>query len=216
MPAVPSFPDVWVTGAVHHYVRIPGDAEPFYLGTAEVTPQVQNAKYRQPVFNDIGGKTLPFQKTYDGEASRVSVLLTRHSRTAWERALVAGANSDPVGLLGKANPVSGTEGRWSRGHLVYGQSSFELWQVFDNSLNPNFPQADFLELGRYWPLVTLENHDLVAQGTQAEKLLMVFDCQPKWVTQASSGQVNAAANERGWVLFRFDAAAFPDSVKVPQ
>lgn len=194
--AAPSFPDVTVSGAVHHYVKTYYGTT-WYLGTAEVTPQVQVAKYRQLVHNDIAGKTLPIQKTYDGEAAQVSVLLTRFSELAYDAIL----NS---GFAAGLTPVAGSESRWSRGALSYGQEDFQLWQVFENFFNP-VPQG--VEIGRYWPRVTLESHDYVALGTQAKKLMLVFDCQPLWLPYTT----------RGWMLYDWqDNANFPNDVRTPQ
>lgn len=197
--AAASFPDVHVTGAVHHYVQVRGDSNIWYLGTAEVTPQMQRHKYRQRVLNDMWGKSLPAQKTYDGESAVVSVLLTRFSREAWDVVLRSGeaALLNPVGL-------AGAETRISRGHGVFGRSDFQLWQVFDFY---NFPTvaSTGLEIGWYWPRVTLEDHDTVACGTQGEKLMMVFDCQPLFLGATA-----------GHVLYSNSPADFPAAVLVPQ
>lgn len=207
--AVASFPDVHVTGPVQHFVRATTSttSEIWFLGTAEVTPQMQRRRYRQNVMNDLAGKTLPFQKTYDGEAATVSTLLTRFSKSAWTAILDAGRTRS---LLG--GPV-GTESRWSRGAPVYGQMTFELWQVYDNYFNPAGATLD-LEIGWYWPQVELVQHDTVAAGTQAEKLLLVMDCTPFWIPQASTSSISG--NERGWVLYSNDEADFPAAVRVPQ
>lgn len=197
--AAPSYPDIHVTGAIHHYIQVPGDSNIWYLGTAEISPVMQRHKNFQYVLNDIWGKTLPAQKTYDGEAATVSVLLTRFSRTAWDRVLRSGEAS----LLNVAG-YSGFETRISRGHGVFGRSSFRLWQVFDFALFPTVASYG-LELGWYWPQVTVEDHDTVAAGTQAEKLLMVFDSQPLF--GGATG---------GHLLYKNDAASFPADVLVPQ
>jgi hypothetical protein len=197
--AAPSFPDVHVTGAVHHYIQVRGDTNIYYLGTAEITPQMQREKVYQNVLNDIGGKTLPFQKTYDGEHALVSVLLTRFSRTAWDFLLRSGEASG-VTMPG----FSGVETRISRGHAVYGRSDFKLWQVFDFALFPQVASAN-LEIGWAWPQVVLQDHDTMAAGTQAEKLMLVFDCQAQWL---------GAGN--GFALYTNDPADFPADVLVPQ
>lgn len=197
--AAASFPDVHVTGPVQHYVRVPtSDNLIYFLGTAEVTPQMQRRRYYQNVMNDLAGKTLPFQKTYDGEAATVSVALTRYSKEAWAAILDAGHTR----ALTSGN---GRETRWSRGAPVYGQLTIELWQVYDNVFNPAGASAG-LEIGWYWPQVTLVQHDTIAAGTQAEKLLLVFDCTPEWNFDG----------DRGWVLYENNPAYFPNDVRVPQ
>lgn len=212
--AVASFPDVNITGPVQHFVRATGSGDTgiYFLGTAEVTPQMQRRRYRQNVMNDLAGKTLPFQKTYDGEAATVSTLLTRFSKLAWELILVAGYDAGMIPDFNGA-PYSGSETRWSRGQAVYGAMTFEVWQVYDNFFNPAGASAN-MEIGWYWPQVELLQHDTVAAGTQAEKLLLVFDCTPKFIPQASSQTVTG--NERGWTLYTNSPADFPDAVRTPQ
>ena len=206
--AAQSFPDIHVTGAVHHYIQVRSDPNIWYLGTAEVSPQMQREKVYQRVLNDWWGKTLPAQRTYDGESAIVSVLLTRFSKAAYDRLKRAGEAS-LVTLQG----FGGVETRLSRGHGVFGRSDFQLWQVYDFALFPTVASAG-LELGWYWPQVTLEDHDTLAAGTQAEKLMLVFDCQPKRIPQASFSSIQG--NEDGFTLYRNDNAAFPDAVLVPQ
>lgn len=213
-----SFPDVHVTGAVHHYVRVDGWANGYsngdiwYLGTTEVTPQVQRRKYGQDVFNDIAGKTLPFQRTRDGEDANIAVLLTRFSRIAWDAILRAG-----TGATGERHPLGGEAGRetrWSRGGVIFGKETFELWQVYEFALPGSPNRTVGLERGWYWPQVELINHDTVAAGTQAEKLLLVMQARPYWVVQASSQSI--ADGEREWSLYENSDASFPAEVLIPQ
>lgn len=208
MAAAASFPDIHVTGAVHHWVQVRGDTNQWYLGTAEITPQMQRKKVYQNVLNDIWGKTLPAQRTYDGESALVSTLLTRFSRTAWDMILRSG---EAAGVTAAGLP--GVETRISRGHGIFGRSDFRLWQVFEFALFPTVASAN-LEIGWYWPQVTLQDHDTVAAGTQAEKLMLVFDCQPRWLVQASPNTVSGY--ERGWQLYSNDPADFPADILVPQ
>jgi hypothetical protein len=212
MPAANSFPEVHVTGVVHHWVRanLSGSQSAFYLGTAEVTPQMQIRKYKTNVMNDIAGRTLPFQKTYDGEAAVVSTLLTRWSKYAYDAILNQGKSLGLVHAWG-----AGSETRWSRGALVYGQLTFEMWQVFDNSLNTTIATPG-LELGYYWPQVEILDHDTVSAGTGPNKLQLVLDCTPYWIRQASHGAVIESANERGFLLYSNHAEDFPLEVLTPQ
>ena len=207
--AVPSFPECHVTGPVHHYIQtIDGDI--WYLGTAEVTPQMQVRRYRSNVMNDVAGKTLPLQKTWDGEAATVSVLLTNFSKFAEAQLQASG---QPGGIqLG-----NGRETRWARGALIYGKATFKLWQVYDNFFNPNGTSTG-LEIGWYWPQVELLQRDTVKAGSQGEGLLCVFDCTPYRIPQASSQAVNDANNERGWFLYSQtdNLTDFPADVRTPQ
>jgi hypothetical protein len=206
--ALPSFPSINVSGVVHHYVRITsvgGSQEIYALGQAEVTPQMTRLKHKQRVMNDIAGKTLPFQKTYDGEDARVSVLLSRFSNLAW------GALLEQDESLGGLIPIAGQESRWARGSLVYGQTSFELWQVYDNFFAPaGVDVGENLEIGWYWPQVEIVEHDTIAAGTQAEKLMLVFECTAYWIDyEDTSGDYGPPG---GWLLYSNNPAFFPAAV----
>ena len=215
--AVPSFPDVHVTGVVHHYIQING-GQLWFLGNAEVTPQMQVRRYTSKTMNDRAGRTLPQQKHWDGEAATVSVLLTYFSKFAEQE----------LQQSGKAAGIQvqpGEESRWARGAAVYGNATFKLWQIYDNFFNPN-GSSDGLEIGWFWPQVELLQRDTVKVGAQGEGLLLVFDCTPYLIPQASHASVNAQANERGWALFTQvstdawagnpEGLAFPSGVQVPQ
>ena len=205
--AVPSFPEIHVTGPVHHYIQTIGGAF-WYLGTAEITPQMQIRRYTSKVMNDNAGKTLPIQKTYDGEAATVSVALSQFSKFAEEQLQASG-------IAGGVHFVAGQDTRWGRGSLVYGKSTFKLWQVYDNFFNP-FGTSTGLEIGWYWPQVELLQRDTTKAGAQGEILLCVFDCTPLRIAQASNNSVNATRNERGWMLYSQNPSFFPDDVRVPQ
>ena len=207
-----SFPEVHVTGPVHHYVRALNSYNPgiWYLGTAEVTPQIRKRKYKKDVKNTIASGSLPFQRTYEGQAATIAVLLTYWSKFA------VGTIEEADAALGNT-PLAGSESRWSRGHLVFGQSTFELWQVFENFLNPNAELVTpGLEIGWYWPQVELLDSDTVAAGTQEEQQMLVLDATPYWIRQASYTAVNANLNERGYRLYSNDPADFPADVRIPQ
>jgi hypothetical protein len=193
-------------GGLTFGLTLTAERDVYYLGTAEVTPQVQATRYVSPGMNDTAGKTLPMQKTNDGEDARIVSLFTRYSK--------------PVYNLLRTNllmPAPGFETRWARGGLVYGQMTFELWLVFEQFFNPLGTTAG-LEPGFYFPQVELRQHNLEKGGTQVEGKLMVFDASGYWIPQASSQAV--AGNERGWVLYSQNPADFPitgtDRVDIPQ
>lgn len=208
--ATASFPSVHVTGPVHHYIQTNVGDGPYFLGNAEVTPQMQVRRYTSKTMNDRAGRTLPFQKHWDGEAATVSVLLTYFSKFAEEQLQRSGVTAG-------IQVAAGKESRWARGSAVYGKATFKLWQVYDNYFNPN-GSSDGLEIGWYWPQVELIQRDSVKVGAQGEGLLLVFDCTPYLIPQASASAVNSNANERGWFLYSQsdNTTDFPESVRVPQ
>lgn len=159
--------------------------------------------------NTIASNTLPFQRTSDGEASTISVLLTRFSQSAYNATLL----SDSTGF--NLIPSPGQETRWNRGSLIFGQKSFQVWQVFDSFFAPaGVDVGNNLPIGYYWPQVEILDHDIVAAGTLDEKLMLVFDATPQW--QPYGVSTTWVAGEGGWVLYTQDPAAFPSAVQVPQ
>lgn len=198
--AVPSFPQVHTTGPVHHYVRTRDQSSIFYLGTAEVTPQMDTRRFYGDVFNDKAGPALPYQRLDHGEAAMIGVMLTYFSYSALSAMLKAGIS------LGQRN-AEGVGGNLSRGSLVFGQQSFELWQVFD--FYGTAQATTGLSQGRYWPQVTLANHKDETTGTSGQKLLCAFDAQPLYTPRNGS-------NGSAWTLVRWDSAAFPSDVLEPQ
>ncbi len=216
--AIPSFPAIHVTGPVHTYCQTlnEGANDIIYLGTAKVTPQLQLRRYTNKTMNDRAGRTLPLQKHKDGEAATVAMLLTYFSKDGQAAILRSGV---AAGL----QVVEGQETRWSRGAAVYGQDTFKMWNIFENFDNPN-GNSPGLEIGYFWPQVELLQHDDIELGAQGQGLLLVFDCTPYLIPQASNSQITG--NERGWYLYSGDSnalfpgnpqgKAFPDAVRVPQ
>jgi nitrous oxidase accessory protein NosD len=198
--AVPSFPRVHTTGPVHHFVRVPGVSGVYYLGTAEVTPKMATRRFYSDVFNDLAGSSLPFQRLDHGEAASVAVLLTRFSYSALAVALTAGAAAGVRAGVGAGSGLS-------RGSLVFGQQSFELWQRF--AYYNTLQGTTGLVQGRYWPQVTLSDFNDEGVGTSGYKALCVFDAQPLYTPQSSN-------STGGWTLVRWDDEAFPADVQTPE
>lgn len=186
--AIASLPEFHVTGAIHHFIRTPQLEQIMYLGTAEVTPNIEHRIMRADVFNDIGGTGVPMQRTNQGQMAVIGTLLNRFSKGA----IVALKNLS-------AQPVAaGQEGRFSRGALVFGPSTFELWLLYEFSTNPTF-RSDGLELGRYYPQVDVTGINSPRLGTDVEKCLLVMEAYPYWIPQTSTNTV--AGTERGWMLY---------------
>ncbi len=196
-----AFPAYHVTGAVHHYVSWAGLAAPIYLGTCESTPQIKLIDTSKPVMNDITGPTLPAQKVETGEMAMIGCAFNRFSY------------SSRTSLTLRAGP--GRRGRFSRGLLRFGRTTFELWQVFENALDagvravyPNLP------LGYYWPQVELLSKDSPRIGNQDELWVASFEAQPYHVPQANPSAV--VGGEREFFLYSQADASFPTAVLVPQ
>lgn len=206
--AVASFPAIHVTGPVHHYIRLPcHDSEIYYLGTAEVTPQIELQRMRKDVFNDLGGRMVPFQRTNQGQIGALAIMFNRFSKSAV--ALIRTGCS--IGESGLAFE-DGWETRHARGSLVFGQTTIELWQVFDN-FGTAFATPG-LEIGWYWPVVDVEKLGSPTIGTEDEKLLFVATAFPYWTAPASLHSVQST--DRSFQLYSKNPLLFPAAVLVPQ
>lgn len=206
--ALRSLPAFWVTGPVHHFVRIPGDSGVRFLGTAEVTPLVDHRIMRSDTFNDIGGSMVPMQRTHQGEMVVVGTLLNRYSRITMD--LLDGIGPTITGS-------AGTETRFSRGGFIFGPRSFELWLKFDNYEDPAYRAAG-LNPGLYFPQVDLTGKTRQRLGTDTEKTLLTMECFPYWIPQSDYRTLSGF--ERGWQLYGDNPNTFfagnAENVFVPQ
>lgn len=203
-----SLPDYHVTGPVHHFVRAYTGADVYYLGTAETTPRVELRPAYRDIMNDIAGRTLPAQRTKDGESAMVGTVLTRYSKTAYDALCNVGSNR----ANGRLTIAPGWEGRVSRGALVFGQLTWELWLVFQNYFD-DFATPN-LEPGYYFPQCMFAAHTRDTLGAEGEKLLLAFDAQPYWEPQTSINSIQGT--QRSWMLYSKSVDYFPAAVRVPQ
>lgn len=196
-----AYPTFHVTGAVHHYVSWTGLAAPIYLGTCESTPQLKLISTSKPVMNDITGPTLPAQKLETGEMGLIGCAFNRFSY------------GTRLALINRSGP--GRRNRFDRGVLKYGRYTFEMWQVFENSLDasiraiyPNLPR------GFYFPQVELLSKESPRYGNQDELWVASFEAQPYYVPQSNPSVVQTG--EREFFLYGQDDSLFPAAVLVPQ
>lgn len=107
---------IYTPGPIHHFVQFRGAAQPVYLGTAVAAPKQANEKFKLEVFNDLSGRSVPFQLIQDGEKWMVTTVLNRFNLQVLRaiRALESGG----AGL--------GFESATARGTLVLGVSDFSL------------------------------------------------------------------------------------------
>lgn len=202
--ATPSFPSFKVTGPVHHFITGPANAAgnvTYYLGTAEVQPVVNWQPQMLPFHNDAWSRSIPAQYKDDGEMATVAVTLNYFSGRALD-------------YLGALSGSAGRQGRFSRGLPIFGRKSFQLWQLFENYLDPTArAQYPDLVIGYYWPQVRwmgLED----APGNQDQKKHCSWECTALRTPQASTSAV--VAGEREFLLYSTNESDFPASVRVPQ
>lgn len=218
MPVETSLPSMHVTGPVHIFARTPAHvwyspaetAKIWYVGTCETQPQVKHAKMRLDVFNDLGGRKVPFQQLEQGEIGLLGFLMTRFSQTGYNAIRKAG------GLDGNTTDAGngpGYESSFARGAFSLGRVSVELWLLYQFGFGADIPgvagpaTTPGLPRGRYYPTAMLGAHEIADSGTAAEKLLMTFNALPLWLGTAPSG-----SKKRGFVLYSEAEADFPSEI----
>lgn len=204
-----SAPGIKVTGPVHHFVQITtpyiaasttaaGAGSVFYLGTAEVQPQIKVKKVAIPVKNDIMGRLLPVQQVYQGQMGQIGVALNRFSLRALNEIKVLG---------GTGGVYKGRDYYNSVGMLEFGNLTFRLWQV-NGFYNFGTPVTGVSEIppGRYWPNVRLDDEDDQKIGTIDWTKLLVMTAYklPTCTTGLWDG-----------VLYSEEPADFPTEVRTP-
>lgn len=96
----------FVSGAAHLAYFFPaGSSSTFantlqYVGTAERSPRIQTRKGWIPLFNDLGGPSIPFDMCYEGEESFISADLTR-----WTEAVYSAMTAIPTNTVRGFNGV---------------------------------------------------------------------------------------------------------------
>lgn len=209
-----SFPSFHTTGPVHNYIRVGGfngatgsstvsntpTGEIWYLGTCETQPIAKMTPRSQAIFNDIGGRSIPVQETHDGEDADLGLMLSRFSQQAYIN-LQTFSNTG-AGLI-QTSP--GAESYLSRGSLLYGTRTFELWQWF--SFSGTIAATPGLPLGYYWPQVKLGQHGPEKWGSEGEVILISGKGTPRWYAPSVSSHSR-------WVTRSSNSADFPASVQV--
>lgn len=204
-----SAPGIKVTGPVHHFVQVvtpyigggttaAGAGSIFYLGTAEVQPQIKVKKVAIPVKNDIGGRLLPSNNVYQGQMGQIGVALNRLSLRALNEIKVVG---------GTAGVFKGRDYYNAVGALEFDKYTFRLWQVngFYNWASP-VTGASEIPPGRYWPNVRLDDEDDQKIGTIDWTKLLVMTAYKLPI--CGSGLWDG-------VLYSEEVADFPTDVRTP-
>lgn len=98
--------------------------------------------------------------------------------------------------------------------------TFELWQVFDNSLDSNVRDLyPGLELGWYWPQVEFLDEDFIQLGNGREQLqLLTLEAQPAFTPLTGNGSTGPypAPGDREFFLYSTADDQFPEEVLLPQ
>jgi hypothetical protein len=145
----------------------------YFLGTAEEKPEEDLQAQYLPIFNNIGGKMVPFEKSYQGTIGGFSILLNKFSHTV----LTLLQRMPSNGRMDAAVPA-GQESHLSRGRLVQANGDgFELWRAngFFGTLNATaYPD---LPPGRYYPCCHNVRIFEANEGLPDEKILLIAEPQ---------------------------------------
>lgn len=139
-----------------------------YLGTATIAPEFDHQWFYLEVFNDLGGRSVPFQHVYDGERATVAVTMDRFDYTVFKA----------IRALTRVPGDVGKDKRISRGTVVVANSDFQfiVHNTYAGAANANtlaLAQADFPETRRYHSAFLAAAKETNA-GTRVEEIALVI------------------------------------------
>ena len=118
----------FIPGPALLYAGIGGTREnriPVYLGTSIDTVRVEVREATRPVFNSLGGSSIPMDEAHDGEVAFIAFAINRFNHDRMEQLMAA-----PSPFLSDVSPAPGTYAREAIGTL-YGTEgfTFPFWAV---------------------------------------------------------------------------------------
>ena len=155
-------------GAITIFVRFRGESTPAFLGTCEVSPEVDGENVFLPVLNDLRGRSKPAQKVFDGSAESVTCTLNRVDELVWRRC------KNPVDHVSATNSL-GIDGRYEVGRLVMGICDFELFTIND-FFGQTFPGAPVRQGRRYYSAEVGPYREFCSGGNRVQMVQVRFDC----------------------------------------
>ena len=167
-------------GPIEHYVKFRSGGT-FYLGTATIAPEIERKPAFTDVKNDLGGRVLPFQKSYEGSQHVISTTLNRFD---W----------DTYALLSENDVGGGVDEQTDRGTLVLGSQDFEL--ILVNSYAGTGVIPNTYPVGRrYFSCILLGSRESTV-GTRVAEVSLVIEANSLF-----------EAATRKFYLFSDDAAS---------
>lgn len=165
---------LYSTGPAHLFVGAitTGGVTPFYLGTAEVKPQIEIVPQFEPVHNDLGG-AVPFDKSYEGEEAFIGADLNRYNE-----AVYAGLAARPNSLVPGA--IRGLNTALDVGTLMLTEGkNIVVWVVFPFFVKAAM-RAGGMPAGYRFPGCTVVGPDKLETGTRARKVHLLFHALRQW------------------------------------
>ena len=156
----------FVTGPAHLFCGLGSGGAAEYLGTAEVTPRIENDPQYMPLWNDIGATRIPTDICYQGEQAYVSADITR-----WNESTYAKLAAHP-----RPNGTRGTNVGGDLGTLLLLEGfTFTLWIQFPYSALKAAYSTQPLGY-RYANAYVLGPDVLEPLGTQPRKNRIIWHC----------------------------------------
>lgn len=204
MAVTTSYPAFKVSGPIHHFVQpytqygSTAAGLLYYLGTAEIRPQVRIQSFKLDAKNDLAGRLLPMQTVYQGKMAQIGLGLNRFSSPAMDALRSTG---------GVGGIYQGKDFQLARGSLEFLKHTFQLWQVygFYNWTTPA-TGVDYIPPGRYWPNVRIAAEDEQRIGTEDWLKLLVLEAY---------GLPVCASGLWTHTLWSQETADFPVDVQTP-
>lgn len=179
-------------GPIHLFSRFRTNPTSFYyLGTCVAAPEPEGEKFKIPVMNDIGGRSVPFQLVQDGELWYVVATMNRFNYNLWQsiRALEAGPLAGLPTTPLSGNPAVGGESQGARGTLSIGISDWELITLneYANTVSSGvFDGTSDLPSGRLYYSCNLRKYKESTVGTRVQEIAVAVECQNVYQTASRS------------------------------
>ena len=168
-------------GPINIFVRFRNQATAVYLGTCVTAPENEEEKYKIPVLNDLGGRSVPFQLVQDGQVDYVYATVNRFDYFVVQNIKNVESGAPPTGAA--PNPAIGIETGLARGTLTIGISDFELIltnQYFGTTSAGQFVggiAASDLAFGRRYYSANMRKCKESTVGTRVLEIALAFECQ---------------------------------------
>lgn len=145
----------------------------FYLGTCVTAPEPEGEKFKIPVMNDLGGRSVPFQLVKDGETWLIPLTMNRFDYTLCQQIRALDGGGAPVG----------SETGLARGTLVIGISDFVLCLVNQYAGTPSagtfvggLGNSDLI-VSRTFATCNLRKYKESTVGTRVLEVAMMIEAQ---------------------------------------
>lgn len=185
----------YVAGPVHVYVRFPkvgagpyrpvlttfqnAGSVPEFLGHCENAPEPDYSYKWKPVFASWSGEVIPDDKLYQGQEVKITLNLSRFSKTVLTK-LEAAPNH------GRNNIRPGSESYLDIGKLLQRNGvGFELWLVNGFYGTENMAAFPDMEIGKYFPCCNIVNNS--PKGQSRNNTFAQLLIEPNWIQYSPEG-----------------------------